>query len=112
MVGSDRTDSQDYVRAVVVAIVQESCRKTHTVLPLAACGRTQQAAGDDSARVSMTLLWNEAQLHFVSLRSWAKSRGRGGLSRVEMNALRAPLTALPAQPVACVFFCLTRPTLS
>jgi hypothetical protein len=38
---------------------------------------------------------NEAQLHFVSLRSQFHYGARGELSRVEMNALRAPLTALP-----------------
>jgi hypothetical protein len=36
----------------------------------------------------------EAQLNFVSLRSSSHYVGFG-LSRVEMNALRAPLTALP-----------------
>jgi len=38
--------------------------------------------------------------------------GSSGLSRVEMNALRAPLTALPTQEGMCVYFCLTRPTTS
>ena len=37
---------------------------------------------------------NEASLKFVSLRSQVDSVGRGGPSRVKMNALRAPLTAL------------------
>ena len=39
-------------------------------------------------------LGNEASLNFVSLRSHFNSVGRRGLSRVEMNALRAPLTTL------------------
>jgi len=39
-------------------------------------------------------LGNEASLKFVSLRSQVDSVGRGGPSRVKMNALRAPLTAL------------------
>ena len=37
---------------------------------------------------------NEASLKFVSLRSQVDSVGRGAPSRVKMNALRAPLTAL------------------
>ena len=40
-------------------------------------------------------LRNEAPLNFVSLRSLAHCVGSGVLSRVQMNALRAPLTALP-----------------
>jgi hypothetical protein len=104
MVGSDRTNPKGYERALVEAIVQESGWKKSTVLPFAACVYIQKAAGDESERVRSTLLWNEAQLHFVSLRSWAHCGGRGGLSRVEMNALRAPLTALPAQPETCVSF--------
>ena len=39
-------------------------------------------------------LRNEASLNFVSLRSQFDSVRRRGLSRVEMNALRAPLTSL------------------
>jgi hypothetical protein len=39
-------------------------------------------------------LGDEASLKFVSLRSEVDSVGRGGPSRVKMNALRAPLTAL------------------
>ena len=37
---------------------------------------------------------NEASLNFVSLRSHVDSVGRRGPSRIKMNALRAPLTAL------------------
>ena len=37
---------------------------------------------------------NEASLNFVSLRSHFDSVGRRGPSRIKMNALRAPLTAL------------------
>jgi hypothetical protein len=40
------------------------------------------------------LLRNEASLNFVSLRSHFNSVRRRGMSRVEMNALRAPLTSL------------------
>ena len=51
----------------------------------------------------MQVLWNkneechprnEASLNFVSLRSHVDSVGRRGPSRIKMNALRAPLTAL------------------
>ena len=42
-------------------------------------------------------LGNEAALNFVSLRSLVDGVGSGALSRVEMNALRAPLTALPSR---------------
>ena len=38
----------------------------------------------------------------------ARLWGRGGLSRVEMNALRAPLTALPSPQEKCLFFLLDR----
>jgi hypothetical protein len=47
-------------------------------------------------------LRNEASLNFVSLRSLADAVGWGALSRVEMNALRAPLTALPSCEDKCV----------
>jgi len=45
-----------------------------------------------------------AELRFASfpLPLW----GLGGLSRIEMNALRAPLTALPTQRKKCVYFLL------
>jgi hypothetical protein len=59
------------------------------------------------------LLRNEAQLHFLSLRSPLNYGHGEGLSRVEMNALRAPLTAPPhAKGDLFVFSCLTGPTLS
>ena len=41
-------------------------------------------------------LWNEASLNFVSLRSLRSIvKDREILSRVQMNALRAPLTVFP-----------------
>ena len=42
----------------------------------------------------LCLLRNEASLNFVSLRSHVDSVRRRGPSRIKMNALRAPLTAL------------------
>jgi len=50
-----------------------------------------------------TPLRNEAPLNFVSLRSRVDGVGSGVLSRVEMNALRAPLTALPNHEDKCAF---------
>src|SRR5215468_10299892 len=47
---------------------------------------------------------NEAQLNCVSLRSRFDGVARRGLSRVEMNALRAPLTALSAPREECFHF--------
>jgi hypothetical protein len=61
----------------------------------------------------LCLLRNEASLNFVSLRSQLDSVGRRGPSRIKMNALRAPLTALYASNGRMtVFFLLTPPTLS
>jgi hypothetical protein len=51
-------------------------------------------------------LGNEASLNFVSLRSHFNSVGRRGLSRVEMNALRAPLTTLYVSAEMEIFFSL------
>jgi len=49
---------------------------------------------------------NEASLKFVSLRSHVDSVGRGGPSRIKMNALRAPLTALSVSNRRKVVFSL------
>ena len=47
---------------------------------------------------------NEASLNFVSLRSLCNFVGRLGPSRVKINALLAPLTALPVRGgCVCVF---------
>ncbi len=48
-------------------------------------------------------LRNEAPLNFVSLRSLVDGIGSGVLSRVEMNALQAPLTAPPNREDKCAF---------
>jgi hypothetical protein len=66
MPGSDDYESEPLVEVAVPELVRESSQ-----------------------------LRNEAPLNFVSLRSLAHCVGSGGLSRVQMNALRAPLTALP-----------------
>ena len=74
MPGSDDYESEPLVVAVVLKLFEER-------LPLR----------------------NEAPLNFVSLRSSVDDVDWGRLSRVEMNALRAPLTALPSQEDKCVF---------
>jgi hypothetical protein len=64
-------------------------------------------------RTKPCLLRNEASLNFISLRSQLDSVGRRGPSRIKMNALRAPLTALHVSNGRThVFFLLTPPTLS
>ena len=55
------------------------------------------ASGDERKKVKTGQLRNEASLNFVSLRSEVHYVARRGLSRVEMNALQAPLTALSAR---------------
>ncbi len=57
-------------------------------------------------------LRNEASLNFVSLRSHVDSVGRRGPSRIKMNTLRAPLTALYVSGGGRSLFLLTPPTLS
>ena len=71
--GSDDYESEPLVEAAVLELIRESCQ-----------------------------LGNEAALNFVSLRSLADGAGWEALSRVEMNALRAPLTALPSREDKCV----------
>lgn len=66
------------------------------------------ASEDKDAEVKTGQLRNEASLNFVSLRSRFHYVARRGLSRVEMNALRAPLTALSAPVEACVHFLLDK----
>jgi len=73
MPGSDDYESEPWVVAVVPELSRES-----------------------------SPLRNEAPLNFVSLRSLVHGVGWGALSRVEMNALRAPLTALPSREDKCV----------
>jgi hypothetical protein len=64
------------------------------------------ASEDEPEEVKNELLRNEASLNCVSLRSLVYSVGRIGLSRVEMNALRAPLTALSVLERPVSFFLL------
>src|SRR5215472_1753579 len=55
-------------------------------------------------RRTRILLRNDARLNCVSLRSRFDGVARRGLSRVEMNALRAPLTAPSAPREECFHF--------
>ena len=72
-----------------------------------------QASGDEPNHFKPELLRNEVQLYLVSLRSPLDYGHGEELSRVTMNALRAPLTALPMANGTCLSFsCLTGPTLS
>ena len=63
-------------------------------------------AEDGPEKVKNEQLRNEASLNCASLRSRVHYVARRGLSRVEMNALRAPLTALSAPREDCRHFLL------
>ena len=73
MPGSDDYESEPLVVAAVLELIRESSQ-----------------------------LRNEAPLNFGSLRSLVHGVGSGVLSRVEMNALQAPLTALLRRVHKCV----------
>ena len=73
VLGSDDYESEPWVVAVVLELSTESWQ-----------------------------LRNEAPLNFVSLRSLVDGVASRALSRVEMNALRAPLTALLSREHKCV----------
>jgi len=94
--------------------VQEFRNRTRTIrFYFSRLGMFHQASGDEPNQFKPELLRNEVQLYLVSLRSPLDYGHGKGLSRVEMNALRAPLTAPPhAKGDLFVFSCLTGPTLS
>jgi Calcium binding len=86
--------------------VQEFRNRTRTIrFSLLEAGVFHQASGAEPNQFKLELLRNEAQLHFVSLRSPLDYGHGEGLSRVEMNALRAPLTAPPQcqRGLVCLF---------
>jgi hypothetical protein len=64
------------------------------------------ASEDEPKEVKTELTRERSLVHFVSLRSLFHYVGRGGLSRVKMNALRARLTALPVLRERCRYFLL------
>jgi len=94
---------------LVEAIVQEFRDKTRIVRGLSfsmpGC-LLHHASEHETKEVKTDQLRNEASLNFVSLRSLFHYVGRLGLSRVEMNALRAPLTALSVPQERCRYFLL------
>src|SRR5215469_11789173 len=61
---------------------------------------------EDGPKVKNEQLRNEASLNCASLRSRVHYVARRGLSRVEMNALRSPWTALSAPVGKCCHFLL------
>ena len=65
-------------------------------------------AEDGPEKVKNEQLRNEASLNCASLRSRVHYVARRGLTRVEMNALRAPLTAISAPREDCRHFLLDR----
>jgi hypothetical protein len=66
------------------------------------------ASENERNEIKTEQLTNEASLNCASLRSRVHYVARRGLSRVEMNALRAPLTALSARVEKCCHFLLDR----
>src|SRR6516162_11726514 len=105
MVGSDQVPPERLQRALVEAAVEQFRDRTTTIglspsVPASCFARL----GEKNQKQEQPR--NEAQLHFVSLRSQFHYGARGGLSRVEMNALRAPLTALPVPKGICRLFLL------
>ena len=105
MVGSDQVPPERLQRALVEAAVEQFRDRTTTIglspsVPASCFARL----GEKNQKQEQPR--NEAQLHFVSLRSQFHYGAREGLSRVEMNALRAPLTALPVPMGICHLFLL------
>jgi hypothetical protein len=89
--------------------MQELREKTRSCDPLSTPGSLLDLASEDERKeIKTEQLRNEASLYFVSLRSRVHCVARRGLSRVEMNALRAPLTALSAPLERCRHFLLDR----
>ena len=105
MVGSGLSRPRDYKRALVEANMQEWQEKTKVGDFLLMSGCLLHPDGEDGPeKVKSEQLRNEASLNCASLRSRVHCVARRGLSRVEMNALRAPLTALSALKEKCFSF--------
>src|SRR6516164_1960121 len=106
MVGSGLSRPRDYKRALVEATMQE-WQKTRVgdFLLISGC-LLHPDAEDGPERVKSEQLRNEASLNCAALRSRVHYVARRSLSRVEMNALRAPLTALSALEEECRHFLL------
>src|SRR5215472_1653762 len=94
MVGSDQVPPERLQRALVEAAVEQFRDRTTTIgfspsVPASCFARL----GEKNQKRKQPR--NEAQLHFVSLRSQFHYGARGGLSRVEMNALGGALDSPP-----------------
>jgi hypothetical protein len=86
--------------------VEEFRDRTTTIGSLSRCRRVAPP-GLGRRTKKRNQLRNGAQLHFVFASFPVSIMGaRGELSRVEMNALRAPLTALPVPKGICRLFLL------
>ena len=107
MVGSGLSRPRDYKRALVEATMQEWQEKTKVgdFLLMSGC-LLHPDAEDEPEKVKSEQLRNEASLNCASLRSRLHYVARRGLSRVEMNALRAPLTGHSAPVEKCCHFWL------
>ena len=90
--------------------MQEFRNRTRTIrFYLLESGVFHPASGDEPNQFKNELLRNEAQLHFLSLRSPLDYGHGEGLSRVEMNALRGALDSpSPCQRGLVCLFLLDR----
>ena len=89
--------------------MQEFREKTRSCGPLPMPGSLLDLASEDERNeIKTEQLRNEASLNCASLRSRVDYVAQRGLSRVEMNALRAPLPALSAHLEECRHFLLDR----
>src|SRR6516162_10707049 len=95
MVGLDQDSTREITSRALVEAAVEEFRDRTTIVGFTpsrpACCSARHGEKNQKPKQPR----NEAQLHFVSLRSQSHYGARGELSGVEMNALRAPLTALP-----------------
>ena len=109
MVGSGLSRPRDYKRALVEATMQEWQEKTSVgdFLLMSGC-LLHPDAEDGPEKLKSEQLRNEASLNCAALRSPVHYVARRSLSRVEMNALRAPLTARSALAEKCRHFLLDR----
>ena len=89
--------------------MQELRQKTRSCGPLPVPGSLLDLTSvDERNEIKTEQLRNEASLNCAPLRSRVHYVARRGLSRVEMNACSAPLTALSAHLEECRHFLLDR----
>src|SRR5215472_8086042 len=104
MVGSDQVPLERLQRALVEAAVEQFRDRTTIGFSPSVPASCFARLGEQNQRQEQPR--NEAQLHFVSLRSQFHYGAWGGLSRVEMNALRRALDSPPRAPGALSSFLL------